>query len=284
MGFDDLLLAAHTVPALTTLRMPIAEIVSESVELAIALARDPAASREPRRHGLQADARRAPVDGADRQSGRPTRPQTMIRLTLSGVGRRHPRVAVVTAVTDEARRDPDPHRLDRPVGPGEVGDGPDLDRGGLCASPDAPSPATAATMAAVSPTPRSATRARTGTFAAGSELDLLELEALRQVGRLDAVHERSAFEGDAPADRVDARVGQGRPNRHVQHQGERVTASPDPPVVAAGGRRHRAVGVRSPPGSCSEPTRHQPGTRSDRVHGSSGRLEDGRPRTGRPTG
>src|SRR5437773_9256678 len=49
VGFDDLLLAAHTVPALTTLRMPIAEIVGESVELAIALARDPAASREPRR-------------------------------------------------------------------------------------------------------------------------------------------------------------------------------------------------------------------------------------------
>jgi DNA-binding LacI/PurR family transcriptional regulator len=49
VGFDDLLLAAHTVPALTTLRMPIAEIVGESVELAITLARDPSASREPRR-------------------------------------------------------------------------------------------------------------------------------------------------------------------------------------------------------------------------------------------
>ncbi len=48
VGFDDLLLAAHTVPALTTLRMPIAEIVGESVELAIGLARDPTLSREPR--------------------------------------------------------------------------------------------------------------------------------------------------------------------------------------------------------------------------------------------
>jgi DNA-binding LacI/PurR family transcriptional regulator len=49
VGFDDLLLAAHTVPALTTLRMPIAEIVAEGVELAIELGRDPSASRAPRR-------------------------------------------------------------------------------------------------------------------------------------------------------------------------------------------------------------------------------------------
>ena len=48
VGFDDLLLAAHTVPALTTLRMPIAEIVGKGVELATELARDPTASREPR--------------------------------------------------------------------------------------------------------------------------------------------------------------------------------------------------------------------------------------------
>jgi DNA-binding LacI/PurR family transcriptional regulator len=48
VGFDDLLLAAHTVPALTTLRMPVAEIVGRGVELGIALARDVTASREPR--------------------------------------------------------------------------------------------------------------------------------------------------------------------------------------------------------------------------------------------
>ena len=47
VGFDDLLLAAHTVPALTTLRMPIAEIVGVGVELAIELGRDATASREP---------------------------------------------------------------------------------------------------------------------------------------------------------------------------------------------------------------------------------------------
>ena len=49
VGFDDLLLAAHTVPALTTLRMPIGEIVGEGVELAIDLGRDPTMSRAPRR-------------------------------------------------------------------------------------------------------------------------------------------------------------------------------------------------------------------------------------------
>jgi DNA-binding LacI/PurR family transcriptional regulator len=49
VGFDDLHLAAYTVPALTTLRMPIAEIVGEGVELAIQLGRDAAASRAPRR-------------------------------------------------------------------------------------------------------------------------------------------------------------------------------------------------------------------------------------------
>ncbi len=48
VGYDDLILAAHTVPALTTMRMPIAEIVGEGVRQAIEFARDPSLSREPR--------------------------------------------------------------------------------------------------------------------------------------------------------------------------------------------------------------------------------------------
>jgi DNA-binding LacI/PurR family transcriptional regulator len=47
VGYDDILIAAHTVPALTTLRMPISEIVRHAVTRAVALARDPSAAREP---------------------------------------------------------------------------------------------------------------------------------------------------------------------------------------------------------------------------------------------
>lgn len=48
VGFDDILISAHTVPALTTLRMPITEIVGHAVRLAVGLARDPDLPRDPR--------------------------------------------------------------------------------------------------------------------------------------------------------------------------------------------------------------------------------------------
>ena len=47
VGFDDILLASHTVPALTTLRMPTSEIIAHGLQLAIDLARDGAQAREP---------------------------------------------------------------------------------------------------------------------------------------------------------------------------------------------------------------------------------------------
>jgi DNA-binding LacI/PurR family transcriptional regulator len=40
VGYDDILIASHTVPALTTLRMPISEIVGYAVDRAITLARE----------------------------------------------------------------------------------------------------------------------------------------------------------------------------------------------------------------------------------------------------
>jgi DNA-binding LacI/PurR family transcriptional regulator len=48
VGWDDLTIAAYTVPGLTTLRMPTHEIVAEGVRIAIELAQDAQASREPR--------------------------------------------------------------------------------------------------------------------------------------------------------------------------------------------------------------------------------------------
>ena len=47
VGFDDILLASHTVPALTTLHMPTAEIVAAGVQLAIELAREGRSQGEP---------------------------------------------------------------------------------------------------------------------------------------------------------------------------------------------------------------------------------------------
>jgi DNA-binding LacI/PurR family transcriptional regulator len=47
VGLDDILIAAHTVPALTTLRMPIAEIVGFGVARAVSMAKDPSGAGEP---------------------------------------------------------------------------------------------------------------------------------------------------------------------------------------------------------------------------------------------
>jgi DNA-binding LacI/PurR family transcriptional regulator len=46
VGYDDIPIAAHTVPALTTLRMPIPEVTGEGVRLAIQFARDASLEQE----------------------------------------------------------------------------------------------------------------------------------------------------------------------------------------------------------------------------------------------
>jgi DNA-binding LacI/PurR family transcriptional regulator len=45
VGYDDLMFAAYTIPALTTLRMPTTEIVREGVRVAMGFIRDPSAQR-----------------------------------------------------------------------------------------------------------------------------------------------------------------------------------------------------------------------------------------------
>lgn len=47
VGFDDILISSHTVPALTTSRMPTTKIVNYAINLAVSLARDPGTAREP---------------------------------------------------------------------------------------------------------------------------------------------------------------------------------------------------------------------------------------------
>jgi DNA-binding LacI/PurR family transcriptional regulator len=49
VGYDDLMFAPYLVPALTTLRMPTTEIVTEAVKTTMELIHDRAASRAPRR-------------------------------------------------------------------------------------------------------------------------------------------------------------------------------------------------------------------------------------------
>ena len=49
VGYDDIPIAAHTVPALTTLRMPIPEVTGEGVRLAIQFARDATLEQEASR-------------------------------------------------------------------------------------------------------------------------------------------------------------------------------------------------------------------------------------------
>ena len=115
VGYDDIPIAAHTVPALTTLRMPIPEIVRRRRP-----ARDPVRPRRVAPAGSQpdavrTDAGRPPVDGAardDRPEGR-SAPVHAGRLT-----RRCPVRPRAGRPGSAARaRDPDPHGSQARAGP-----------------------------------------------------------------------------------------------------------------------------------------------------------------------
>ncbi len=55
VGFDDITISSHTVPALTTSRMPIAKIINYAIDLAVSMARDPSVRREPSRQVFKPD-------------------------------------------------------------------------------------------------------------------------------------------------------------------------------------------------------------------------------------
>ena len=66
VGFDDIPIAAHTAPALTTLRMPITEMVREGVRQAVGFAQDPTAPARGAHPVVRSDARRPRIHGAAR--------------------------------------------------------------------------------------------------------------------------------------------------------------------------------------------------------------------------
>ena len=98
VGFDDLLLAAHTVPALTTLRMPIAEVVGEGVELAIELGRDATISRQPRRKVFE------PTLIVRQSTAPPRLPPRLRRRERAGRGGLNPPRRLVSGQRPLARR------------------------------------------------------------------------------------------------------------------------------------------------------------------------------------
>jgi DNA-binding LacI/PurR family transcriptional regulator len=76
VGFDDLMYAAYTIPALTTLRMPTNEIVAEGVRVAVELAQDHGVSRAPRVTMYEPSliVRQSSAPPSRRSGGRPGRP------------------------------------------------------------------------------------------------------------------------------------------------------------------------------------------------------------------
>ena len=157
--------------------------------------------------------------------------------------RRRPRPTPAQARGDVLRGDADAHRAELAGWPRRsTGSGRRRARSAGTARP--PSPRVAG------PTPagmrRPVRRRRSARSARGSaradrrvDLDVLERDAGRQVRRLEAVDERAALEGDAAADRVDARVGRGDGGPASPGRGRPVAGPPGRPMPRDRARRHR---------------------------------------------
>ena len=170
-------------------------------------------------------------------------------------------------MTDEAPRDPDPHRLDRPIGPGQVRDGPDLDAGHRLA-------ATAGTARPTTSGPRSGRAIGTGVAAGSSSTS----SSARPSGRSAvSMQYTSGPRSRATHPRDASTRGSGDVTR-TGRSSISVSASPLRQTRRSSTRRTPAAsGTASPAGSWTLAARHQPGTRIDRVQGARRRFEDGHP-------
>ena len=179
VGFDDILIAAHTVPALTTLRMPTTEMVRCAVAAAIALAGDPDAERTPRKRLFEPtlivreSTAPPPALGARAQSrlGIQTRIASTVRLAQAWYGTA-PRAMLRTV--GRRRRNLQPQDVRAEVG---------------------------------------ADRRAPGARRRGSRTSSSSMPAGRSAVSM-RVHERPALERDAAADRVDPRIRLGHPGGH----------------------------------------------------------------------
>jgi hypothetical protein len=73
--------------------------------------------------------------------------------------------------------------------------------------------------------------------------EVLELDACRQVRRLDAVDQWTSFDRDTATDGVDARIGFGDPHRKIEIEDDGLTGLPRPVQLhdARGGIGRRDV-------------------------------------------
>ena len=98
------------------------------------------------------------------------------------------------------------------------------------------------------------------------ESDVGQIRAGRKVRLLDAVDDRAAFERDAPANGVDARIRGGEPRRDVELQDDAVAGPPAPCQRGVLARRDRLAVDDRGPGPRRDPERQRPlgiGARDD---------------------